>query len=456
MDIDVKRLVKKWENAKGKMSIKDIEDPYMKENLAKLLENQERKDFAGRELFTESSQGAINTTTLGGTSDGTADATSYQFRPIALALMRRTFPDLFANKVVGVQAMTTPVGLSYALRVMYNDGNDHEAGWDRVPEYGGFTGSQVGASGTLEGGFSNTSADTGVYDTSATGAATSAAEGWTIDNTCLAAESAVTGCGDWPQLKIEIDKKAIEAKTRKLAATFSLESAQDLKAMHGIDIEREMVNRLQYEITAELDRELVARMKSAAIDTSNGGESVTAIDLTGSGTGIDGRWSGEKFQNIISSILYQAEKLAISTRRGSGNFVVVSPSIASALQSAGNAMGFVNHDSKVDAMKVTAQIGTLNGKLDVYRDQYARGEYSLVGYKGPGIDDAGVIFSPYIMGLTNRAINPADFTPAIGVMSRYALTDTLLGSGRYYRLIPYFNVHKLIPGATTSSLPAGY
>lgn len=448
-------LIKKWEQAAGKMSIKDVKDRYIKENLATLLENQEKKDMNGQEIMTEASNhGAINYGNLGGYTDSAAASDSWIFRPIALALVRRTFPDLFANKVVGVQAMSTPVGLAYAMRVLYDDGNGNEAAWDKVPEYGGYTGSQVGVSGVLQGSHNNTSADTGIYDTSGTGATTSAAEAWTLDNTCNSSESAVTGCGDWPQLKMRIDQLAITAKTRKLAASFSLEAAQDVKAMHGIDIEREMVQFLQYEITAELDRELILNMKSAATNTATGGESVASIDLTGSGTGVDGRWSGEKYMNIVSALVYQQNKLSYTTRRGPGNFAVVSPAIATALQAAGHQ--FVAYNQNVNPTQVMASIGKLNGSMDVYRDQYARTEYALVGYKGPGISDAGIIFSPYIMGLTNRAIHPDDFTPRVGCMSRYAITDTLLGSGRYYRLLSFFNVNKLIPGATTSNLPSGF
>jgi len=446
-------LIKKWELAEGKMSIKDIKDRYVKENLATLLENQERKDFNGQEVLGESSQGAINYGSLGGYASGETASDSWVFRPIALALVRRTFPDLFANKVVGVQAMSTPVGLAYAMRVLYNDESGNEAAWDRVPEYGGYSGSQVGSSGTLAGAFNNLSGDNGIYDTSATGEVTSAAEAWTLANNCDTSESA-NSCGDWPQLKMQIDQLAITAKTRKLAASFSLEAAQDVKAMHGIDIEREMVQFLQYEITAEMDRELIYRMKSAAVNTSNGGEVIGAIDLTGNDTGIDGRWSGEKYMNIISAIVYQANKIAVTTRRGPGNFVIVSPAIATALQAAGHQ--FVAYNQNVNATQVMAAIGKLNGTLDVYRDQYARSEYAMIGYKGPGISDCGLIFSPYIMGLTNRAIHPSDFTPRVGVMSRYAITDTLLGSGRYYRLLPFFNVNRLIPGATTTNLPSGF
>lgn len=442
--ISKKELVKKWESAEGKMSIKDIADPYLKENLAQLLENQETKDFNGQEVFLSESDGVVNVGQLAsdGLSNGAPSLDAYKFRPVALALVRRAFPDLFANKIVGVQAMSTPVGLAYALRVVYNDVNNIEAAWDNVPEYAGYTGSTRGTSAELDatsgtGDLSATVGATGIYDTSATGVVTSAGETWQIAGT--------SGTPEWPQLKLKIDQKAIEAYTRKLAASFSLEAAQDIRAMHGIDIEREMVNILQYEVTAELDRELLSNIKNAAIDTANGGEVISPIDLTGNGFGIDGRWSGEKYMNIISSIVYFSNKLAITTRRGPGNFVVVSPAIASALQSAGHQ--FVNYSQNVNPATTMSAIGKLNGTLEVYRDQYAKTEYALVGYKGPGISDSGVIFCPYIMGLTNRAISQDDFSPRVGVMSRYAIVTNLLGAGRYYRLIPFYNVNKLIAGA---------
>lgn len=450
-----KQLVEKWEAASGKMSIKDIKDQYVKENLAQLLENQEVKDFNGQEIFSETSQGSISTsqqaadgkiyTQYPGSQTYAQDNAAWQFRPVALALVRRTFPDLFANKCVAVQALSTPVGLAYALRVVYKD-TAVEAAWQSVDYYGGYTGSQVGISAHMAGAYANTSANTGIYDTSGRGAKTSAAEAWTIQNPCdINTSSATNGCGLWPQLEMKIDQTAIEAKSRKLAASFSLEAAQDIRAMHGIDVEREMVNVLQYEITAELDRELLYRMKLAATTTSNGGATISAIDVTPSTSGY-GRWSGESYMAIIAAIMEQANRIAVSTRRGPGNFVVVSPSIATALQAAGHQ--FVQYKQDVNPTTVMSQIGKLNGVLDVYRDSYARTSYALVGYKGPGISDSGLIFSPYIMGLTNRAIHPSDFTPRVGVMARYAITDTLLGSGRYYRLIPFYNLQTIIPGAS--------
>jgi len=434
------QLVKKWEAAEGKMSISGIKDRYIKENMAQMLENQAKKDMNGNEIFNEASQGSIN---QGPSSLGVMGQDYWKFRPVALALVRRTFPDLFANKVVGVQAMSTPVGLAYALRVIYNDGNNIEAAWDQVDVYGGYTGiGKHGTSAQLQGNNTQTSAaNTGIYDTSGTGAGTSASEGWQLSATGSTEGDTAT---DWPQLKLKIDQVAINAATRKLAASFSLEAAQDIRAMHGIDIEREMVNILQYEITAELDRELLMRMKTAATTVANGGATITPVDCQTAA--LDGRWSGEKFMGVVANILHQANVIAIKTRRGPGNFVVVSPSIATALQGAGHP--FVQYTANVTATNtILAPIGKLNGTLDVYRDAYARTDYALVGYKGPGISDVGIIFSPYIMGLTNRAVDPTDFSPRIGVMARYAITDNLLGSGRYYRLIPFINVNQLIATA---------
>ena len=463
------RLVRKWEAAKCPMSIKSIDDQYVKENLAQLLENQEIKDFNGNQIFLgESGQfsgdGATSTGSLDGafgSNPGTAGnggpsgwkGGDWRFRPVALALQRRTFPDLFANKVVGVQAMSTPVGLAYALRFTYDkNGKGPEAAWDLVPQYAGYSGAPGTSSNPVP--FPSTASGvSATYGTSGTGLLTSAGEALQIaDSRSNCTTGWVTsGCGQepqWNQLGLRIDQQAIEALTRKLAASFSLEAAQDIKAMHGVDIEREMVNVLQYEITAELDRELLSNLYRAATDTTKGGGIIPAVDVT---AGDDfGRWNGERYMSIISAIIYQTNQIAIYTRRGPGNFVVVSPDIATALQAAGHQ--FVNYTQNVNPNTTMSAIGKLNGTLDVYRDQYAGGSYALVGYKGPGVSDSGVIFSPYIMGLQNRAISPDDFSPRIGVMSRYAITDSLLGAGRYYRLIPFMNVNRLIPGAGAGAI----
>ncbi len=426
-------LIKKWEDAKGRVSIRNIEDQYLRENMAIMLENQERKDWNGKDLFNEASQAANSSNSLStlGYYNGVQDNEAYRFRPVALALVRRVFPDLFANKVVGVQAMSTPVGLAFALRFVYGDGSNIEAAWQNVDYYGGYTGTTPGASAALD-----SSSGTGIYDTSAAGAGISAAESWVLDPG--------TAAGKYPQLKLKLDKVSIDALTRKLAASFSLESAQDIKAMHDIDIEREMLNVLQYEVLGELDRELVYRMKKAAINTANGGASIGVINCSGT-TALDGRWSQERYAGIVAAIMHQANQIALATQRGPGNFVCVSPAIATVIQASGHP--FSRLVSNVNSTTTSSEIGKINDQLTVYRDLYARNDYALVGYKGNGISDAGVIFSPYMMGLTSKAVDPTDFSPRIGVMSRYAITDTLLGSGRYYRLLGFTNVSSIIASA---------
>jgi len=442
-----KHLVKRWEKMAGPMSIKNIEDRYIKENLAVLLENQEKKDFNGRDIFlTEATRGSTNTGSLDAYAGASQTADDWRFRPIALALVRRTFPDLFANKCVGVQAMSTPVGLAYAMRVVY-DGTNIEAAWADVDKSGGYTGTPGTTSADLIGGGTNTSASTGILDTSGSGAPTGVAENFVIGGT-------TPGTDKYNELGIRIDQVAITAVTRKLAASFSLEAAQDIKVMHNVDVEREMVNFLQYEITAELDRELIYRMKRVATDVSKGGRIIPAIDCTidqiGVGAQMKGRYEAEQYMNVVATIMNQVNEIAISTRRGPGNFVIVSPRIATALQAAGHQ--FIQYKSNVNPGTTMAAIGKLNGTVEVYRDTYASTDYALVGFKGPGISDAGLIFSPYIMGLTNRAIHPDDFTPRIGTMSRYAITDSLLGAGRYYRLIPFFNVDQIVHGGGEGKL----
>jgi len=419
---NIAEVMKKWSDSEelGRLSIGDLSED-LQENMATLLENQESVDFNGDDVLNEAnfSNSTNSITQLGQDS---------AYKPIALALVRRTFPALFANKVVGVQAMSTPVGLAYALRIIYADRSNNnvgpEAAWDQVPTYSGFTGSTSGTSAT----YSTSGSGTGVN--------TSAGENWQIGT-------------DYPQLKLQLEQVAIVAKTRKLAASFSLEAAQDIRAMHNLDIEREIVNVLQYEIIAELDRELISKLKTTAV-TGTGGAAAVQLDMNqtqSSATSyIDGRYSQEQLASMVTSIIHQANVIATSTRRGAGNFVVVSPTVSTALQSVRPA--FSGNDASVNATQAgVAQIGTLNGNITVYRDQYATDDYALVGYKGPGQNDCGVIYSPYISGVMNRTIAQEDFSPRIGVMSRYAITDSLLGSGRYYRLMTFANMSKVVSGA---------
>lgn len=400
------KLVDQWSQIEGPMSISGIKDQYIKENLAILLTNQ---SMGGTSLNESFGMGVAT----GGLNQGyPADGAYGSFAPVALALQRRVHPDLFANNFVGVQALSGPVGLAYALRFVYA-GTTTEAGWKEVPKYSGFSGSTCATSGTADAG---------------TGADTSAAEPWQV--------------GTMPNLSFKMDRVAVIAKTRKLAASFSLEAAMDIEKMQGVDIEREMLAIMQYEVQAEKDREIIGTCKSKCT-TANGNLTTYEFSAT-SGFGSDGRWSQEKYTNVVTQIIYASEKIAMANKRGAGNVVVVSPRVATALQAAGPIFSRLSIDINVQTQSPMAYIGTINNQLKVYRDQYATTDYALVAYKGAGVSDAGIIYCPYVMGITNKAIDPNDFSPRIGVMERYGMVDSLLGAENYYSLINFNNMSTLM------------
>lgn len=422
------KCLAKWMNKPGKLSVASIPNEELRTNLAVLLENQENYN---PEMLNEDSTSTSNFGSNGG--DGA------RWSPISLALVRRSYYEAFAHKVVGFQAMTGPVGLAYALRKIYDipgmpgsstfsGGSDaYEAAFRALNTYSGYTGSNAQsayASSAVDGWYNfSSSATAGKFGT---GAVLSAAEAWKVGTTM-------------PQLRLFMDKVAIEAKTRKLAASFSLEAAQDLKAMQNLDIEREMLEILSVEIPGERDREIIGRMIQAALNSDNGGAATVA---TLSADTSDGRWSQEKFANITNAIVKLSNDIATLTLRGAGNFVIVSPRVATALQSSGPQFTAISVD--VNASTTVAEIGKINNNIIVYRDNLAPVDYALVGYKGSTISDTGIIVSDYITSLTNRAVRPDDFGVNIGVMSRYAITDSLLGSGRYYRILKILNLDKVI------------
>lgn len=422
---NAQQILEKWMNVKGKLSVASIPDADLRMNMAVLLENQMTSNTS--DLF----ESDVTTTNFG--SNGGDGA---RFSPITLALVRRSYYEHFAHKCIGFQTMQGPVGLAYALRKVYDipgfpgsstylGGSDsYEAAFRALNEYSGYTGSQAGSALTTP-----TSA---IYDPSSsaygmfgTGAVTSAAQAWKIGTTM-------------PSLRLFMDKVAIEAKTRKLAASFSLEAAQDLKSMQNIDIEREMLEILAAEIPAERDREIIGRMMQASVNTNIGGKAAVVFDCSGS----DGRWSQEKFSNIINVITQVSNEIAQATFRGAATFVIVSNRVATSLQSC--SPQFTANTADVNASTTVTEIGKINGTITVYRDSQAPVDYALLGYKGPGINDTGIILSDYITGLTNKAIRPDDFGTNVGVMSRYCITDSLLGAGRYYRTIKFTNLDKVI------------
>ena len=423
-----KALMERWTTkAPAVLSVANIEDKYIRENMAKLMENQKSQDV-GSALNEDFSMGvgAPLGADQGIPHGGDSKAV---FAPISLALVRRVFPQLFANVLVGVQPLSGPVGLAFALRYIYKDAGDPnklvEAAWKAVPEYSGFSGSTANTSGERDAG---------------TGVDTQSAEAWKITgdyDKIQTHNDFSTGLrGKIPELGLMFSRQSIVAKTRKLAASFSLESAEDIKRMQGVEMMTEMVNVLQYEMTAEIDRETIARCKSLCKPII-----CKAGDADAVNAGWVGRWSQERYSRIVGLIMKAGNDIATATRRAAANIAVVSPDMASVLQQAAPFFNKVTHD--VNGSTATPEIGTINGAIKVYRDNYAvdyagvdNGEV-LLAYKGTGVSDCGVVFCPYVTGVVNQAIDPNDFSPRVGVMSRYAFANNMLGADNYYRMLKF-------------------
>lgn len=417
-------MMERWGKAPGGLSVAGIKDNLVRYNTARLLENQQTKNL-GSELLTEDfTQGVGAPLGLDQGIPHGGDAKGV-FAPISLALVRRVFPQLFANVLVGVQPLTGPVGLAFALRYIYKTNNPNElveAAWKAVPRFSGYTGSTANTDGEWDAG---------------TGVDTQSAEGWKITGPTFNSDDPSVS-RKMPELGLMLSRQSIVAKTRKLAASFSLESAADIKAMQGIEMMTEMINVLQQEMTAEMDRETIGRCKSLCTPrVYNKADQTLQNNDSFIGTN-----SQERFGLIITHIMKGVNDIRTATRRGAANIAVVSPDVATVLQVANPWFTKVAHE--VNGSAVTPEMGTLNGVVKVFCDQYAVDEFGandngevLLAFKGSSLYDAGVIFCPYVTGVVNQAIDPNDFSPRVGIMSRYGFAHNMLGAENYYRLLKF-------------------
>jgi hypothetical protein len=337
-------------------------------------------------------------------------ATSGMFHKIAVPMVRRTFPELVAHDLVGVQPMTGPVGLAFALRFRAGNSNGDytanttELGYNTIDS--SYSGSF--ATSAAEGFGSNTSGDIGL------------------------------GIGNGTAIRevnLTVEKAQIEAQTRKLRSRWSLEVAQDLKAMHGLNLEEEMMDILAYEITAEIDRELIEQIDTTVVAGGTGYDYNWSY-VAASGTGVPGgRWEMERYRELYHFILRRAQDIARTTRRGSGNWVVGDPySIAIFESMASFTIAPVPSNVNTAAVGVS-RVGSLDGRITVYRDTFQLIPSFLVGYKGPSEYDTGIIYLPYIQLLASRATFEDSFQPAIGLMSRYGIHSHIFGAKEYYRKV---------------------
>ena len=442
-------------------SVAPIEDSHTRLNTAMLLENQESwclNEAGPNYTPTGSNTSGVNGALGGGASIGAATnvtgtpgtdtyaTNDFRLPKILIPMIRRTFPELITNEIVGVQPMAGPVGLAFALRYRYsgetlgdgidgkggssaaalnpgtvNDAKDKEAGYQELRT--SYTGTSAGyLSGNTEFGAYN-AADNGVAK--------------------LLQNFEITG--NIPTMEVSFEKTAVEAGTRRLGARWSVELEQDLKNMNGIDIDTELTNAMSYEIQAEIDREMLMRMIQVALNAGSGnGFSVW------SPASADGRWLVERNRDFYQRLIVEANRIAVRNRRGAANFIVATPRVCAILEMLPE-FQWVPVQGNVNTQPVgVAKIGNLGGRFNVYRDTRTEGqtmgndlaaaanasvEYALLGYKGPEFYDTGIIYCPYIPVMVQRTIGPNDFAPRVGLLTRYGVVDNIFGANLYYHVI---------------------
>ena len=437
------KLMEKW----APMT-KHIKSERKKIITSKLLEAQ-TKYFA---------EAAGTSSTAGNNGPGFNSQGVAQFKPIVMPLVARVFPELVTNDLVGVQPMSTPVGLAYALRYRYASTGGGatagtEAGYNTV--YSMYSGSNPASANGGAGPTVPTSADFGATSNIVGGAnAEQAKWGYTTEIGELLNTEQRLATGNFPngldtnanaasqmrEMSLSVEQQEIRAKTRKLKARWSLEAQQDLAHMHGVDIEEEMTDLLAYEVSAEID----AEVKNNIIAISQVGGVLVWDYRAGAVGSADGRWEQEKFRTLYTVCLKASNEIAQSTRRGAGNFILASPGVIAALEALEQfAVSSVATNLATETSGV-AKVGTI-GRFTVYRDMFAVNDYAVVGYKGPKDNDAGLIYCPYIPLMFSRAVGQEEFQPRVGVMTRYAIANNLFGAELYYRYID-------VRGLTTSSL----
>ena len=428
-------LLKKWEpvlNAEGATPIKDH---YRKEVTAVLLENQEREmakqaGVLNENAPTNSGGAGLAQGWAGSTTDSVAG-----YDPVLINLVRRAMPQLIAYDICGVQPMTQPTGLIFAMKSRYGNQGGSEALFNEA---------DTDFSGASSPAHNNANPVEASYTTGG---------GLTTANAERLGQGG-SGDGTFGEMAFSIERTSVTAKTRALKAEYSVELAQDLKAVHGLDAEGELSNILSAEILQEINREVVRKVYTsakagAAVGTAVAGTFDLDVDS-------NGRWSVEKFKGLLFQVEREATAIAQQTRRGRGNFILCSSDVASALAMAGvlDYAPALSTNLNVDEASTTFA-GVLNGKYKVYVDPYAANQsanqFFLVGYKGTSAFDAGLFYCPYVPLQMVRAIDPNSFQPKIGFKTRYGMVsnpfvaldgsgDMVAGENYYYRRVKVTNL----------------
>lgn len=447
-----KALTEKWQPMLDYTSskVRSIEDDHTRLNTAILMENQERHCLQEANIAANGGVfGAdgvqANTPNLGGADNYAPN--DARLPKVLIPMIRRTFPELITNEIVGVQPMSGPVGLAFALRYKYTgsdalggstgSGNDSSNGNAGQGWWADSQGKEVGYN---------------YLDTRYTGASAEALSGNATDFPMVAEDqgvaqllSAFEFTSNIPQMELSFEKTAIAAGIRRLAAKWSVELEQDIRNMNGIDIDAEMTTAMSYEIQAEIDREMVMRMVQVCLTAGDGTRDGKGYSVWNAASA-DARWVGERNRDFYAKVIVEANRIAIRNRRGAANFIIATPRVCAMLEMLPE-FKFMPVNGNVSTQPTgVAKVGTVGGRFTIYRDtrteaQYQYGtrgapvEYALLGYKGSDFYDTGIIYCPYIPVMVQRTIGPNDFAPRVGLLTRYGVVDNLFGAELYYHVI---------------------
>ena len=449
-------IQQKWQPVLDHPELPKVTDGYKRAVTAMVLENQEKALKEDAAFLSEAAP--ANET----------GSNVQNWNPILISLVRRALPNLIAYDVCGVQPMSGPTGLIFAMRSRYATQAGTEALFDEADS--DFSGRN--AAGSATGGYSATAhagSNPGVLNDGSPGTYTAG-----TGMTTAAAEALGDASGNaFAEMAFSIEKSTVTAKSRALKAEYTMELAQDLKAIHGLDAETELSNILSAEILAEINREVVrsiyvgAEFGQADNDNSNGAINTTTAGIFDLDTDSNGRWSVERFKGLMFAVERDANTIAQRTRRGKGNIIICSSDVASALQMAGvlDYTPALNNNLNVDDTGNTFA-GVLNGKFKVYIDPYSANlganasptkQYYVVGFKGASPYDSGIFYCPYVPLQMVRAVGQDSFQPKIGFKTRYGLVAnpfagagtgdnitadglTAANSNRYYRRVQVANI----------------
>jgi Major capsid protein Gp23 len=403
----------KWAPVIEHADLPKIENAHKRGVTAVLLENTER---ALRESGQRGGSSLLSEAAPANATGSEID----NFDPVLISLVRRAMPNLIAYDICGVQPMTGPTGLIFAMRARYANQTGTETFYNEVNTAyssvlsGANTQGQKNV-GTTPGVANN--AEAGIYNYGGAMSTAQAEAIGTSGNTAI------------PEMAFSIEKVSVTAQSRALKAEYTMELAQDLKAIHGLDAETELSNILTTEILAEINREVVRTIAITATQGASSGTTTAGrFDLD---VDANGRWSVEKFKGLMFQVEREANQIAKSTRRGKGNIIICSSDVASALQMAGvldYAPALNSNNLQVDDTGNTFA-GVLNGRIKVYIDPYATGNYMVVGYKGASAFDAGLFYCPYVPLQMVRAVDQGSFQPKIGFKTRYGMVANPYAEG---------------------------